>query len=326
VGVLGLVVVWPTGDGQILALRRAQALRQHGDAPTNRFRGRARQRQNQKLVVSGMGAARSRALPDCRVELNPAAGGGGGSQAGTGAHAQQGVSPSTPASRGSLPVKVLGYASVDVVQGDRNTDFQRQAQEILSECERRGLSLVEFVHEREPQHQRPLDRPGLGYALGRIAAGEVNGLVVSELSRLTHSVPELGRLMEWFSRRHARFVAVDPGLDTGNEAGWLTMQTIIQVGRWERQRLIERTRNGMRAARRSGPASVADNPELRQQIAGMRAAGMTLQAIADCLNREGVPTVRGGAKWRPSSVQAAAGYRRPSAAESLEARPRSRSG
>jgi hypothetical protein len=39
-----------------------------------------------------------------------------------------------------------------------------------------------------------------------------------------------------------------------------------------------------------------------------------LQAIADRLNEEGVPTVRGGAKWRHSSVQTAAGYvRRPRA-------------
>ena len=43
----------------------------------------------------------------------------------------------------------------------------------------------------------------------------------------------------------------------------------------------------------------------------MRARGMTLQAIADTLNAEGVPTLRGGTEWRPSSVQAAAGYKRP---------------
>jgi hypothetical protein len=43
----------------------------------------------------------------------------------------------------------------------------------------------------------------------------------------------------------------------------------------------------------------------------MRAEGMTLQAIADTLNAEGVPTLRGGSRWRPSSVQAAAGYKRP---------------
>ena len=29
------------------------------------------------------------------------------------------------------------------------------------------------------------------------------------------------------------------------------------------------------------------------------------------LNREGVPTIRGGTEWRPSSVQAAVGYKRP---------------
>jgi hypothetical protein len=43
----------------------------------------------------------------------------------------------------------------------------------------------------------------------------------------------------------------------------------------------------------------------------MRKEGLTLQAIADRLNEESVPTLRGGSEWRPSSVQAAAGYRRP---------------
>ena len=43
----------------------------------------------------------------------------------------------------------------------------------------------------------------------------------------------------------------------------------------------------------------------------MRGEGMTLQAIADRLNEEEIPTLRGGSQWRPSSVQAAAGYRRP---------------
>ena len=57
--------------------------------------------------------------------------------------------------------------------------------------------------------------------------------------------------------------------------------------------------------------SVADIPPLDQHIARMRNGGMTLQAIADALNAEGVPTLRGGATWRPSSVQRATGYRRP---------------
>jgi len=43
----------------------------------------------------------------------------------------------------------------------------------------------------------------------------------------------------------------------------------------------------------------------------MRAEGMSLQAIADALNEEDVPTLRGGRRWRPSSVQAAARCKRP---------------
>jgi len=42
----------------------------------------------------------------------------------------------------------------------------------------------------------------------------------------------------------------------------------------------------------------------------MRKRGMTLRAIADKLNEEGVPTLRGGHQWRPSSVRAVLHRRR----------------
>jgi DNA invertase Pin-like site-specific DNA recombinase len=228
---------------------------------------------------------------------------------------------------GGAGTRVLGYASVDAEHGERaNVELRRQAEEITSECQRRGLRLVGVVREHERKHQRPLERPGLEYALGRIAAEEAGGLVVAELHRITRSVPELGRVLDWLSRHDARVVAAVPTLDTDEEAGRLVVRTIIEIAGWERQRLVERTRKGMRAARRNGPASVADYPELRERIAGMRAEGMTLQAIANQLNLDGIPTVRGGVKWRPSSVQAAVGYHRPPAGHALAPRTGDRGG
>jgi peptidoglycan hydrolase-like protein with peptidoglycan-binding domain len=56
--------------------------------------------------------------------------------------------------------------------------------------------------------------------------------------------------------------------------------------------------------------AVAHDRELRARIARMHAQGMTLQAIAERLGEEGVPTVGRGAKWRPSSVHAGTGYKR----------------
>ena len=208
---------------------------------------------------------------------------------------------------------VLGYASIDPQPGSSRNEFRRQAEKIASECERRGLALFDVVRERVPRRERALTRPGLAYALQQLASGRAMGLMVADLSRLTGSVPQLGPVLAWFSRSEARLIAVAEGIDTAEPAGRLVVRTLIEVSRWESRRLAERTRQGMRVARRKGPPTVADYPELKDRIAGMRAEGMTLQQIADRLNAEGVPTVRGGAKWRLASVQTATGYRRPGA-------------
>jgi peptidoglycan hydrolase-like protein with peptidoglycan-binding domain/DNA invertase Pin-like site-specific DNA recombinase len=207
---------------------------------------------------------------------------------------------------------VFGYATVSSLDPDgEGEDFRAQAEAIVSECKRLRLPLLQVVREREPNHDKGSDRPGLSYALRRISAGEAQGLVVAELSRLSRSAAELGEVLDCLSRSEARLVAAAQGLDTGEQGGELAVRVLMEVSDWERRRLGERTRKGLQAARRKGPPSVADYPELQRRIARMRAEGMSLQAIANRLNGEGVPTIRGGAKWRPSSVQAATGYHRP---------------
>jgi DNA invertase Pin-like site-specific DNA recombinase len=187
---------------------------------------------------------------------------------------------------------------------------------IARECERLHLRLTELVGEREPPTSKGLARPGLNYSLDQIAAGAAHGLMIAELSRITHSASELGEIIERLADSGVRLIAVANGLDTHRADGRLAADILTSVARWERLRLSERTRNGLRAARLSGRATgrgaVTDDPRLSERIIQMRAQGMTLQAIADRLNEEGVPTVRGGAKWRHSSVQAAVGYRRSS--------------
>jgi MinD-like ATPase involved in chromosome partitioning or flagellar assembly len=73
----------------------------------------------------------------------------------------------------------------------------------------------------------------------------------------------------------------------------------------------------------SGRSARPDVSELKLRIREMRESGMTLQAIANRLNEENVPTLRGGARWRPSAVQAASGYRRPSQRSQGERQPSS---
>jgi len=177
------------------------------------------------------------------------------------------------------------------------------------------------VHDVEGHTGERSGGPALQWALGQLATGEAGTLVVARLRNLSPTVADLPPLLHWFNAPERRLVAIDLGLDTAHEAGRLAASALAGVGGWENERLSARTRRGLEAARSRGAgragAAVADVPELRERIVRMRSDGMTLQAIADVLNDEGVPTLRGGAKWRPSSVHGATGYRRPSSARGI---------
>jgi DNA invertase Pin-like site-specific DNA recombinase len=208
---------------------------------------------------------------------------------------------------------VLGYVSSDASGADSlNEVFERQTEQIVSVCRQRQLSLVGLVRDHQPRRGHALQRPGLGYALQRLSDGGASGLVVDELFRLAPTFSELGGVLGRLVSAGVRLIAARPELDTQEKAGKLAVDALIAISRNEHRRLALRTRKGMIAAREKGPRRVADYPDLKQRIGRMRASGLTLQAIADQLNAEGVPTLRGGAKWRPSSVQVAAGYHRPS--------------
>jgi DNA invertase Pin-like site-specific DNA recombinase len=210
--------------------------------------------------------------------------------------------------------RAVGYASVSAADDLNNAELKVQVRLIQEACQRRGLTLVKIVRDVESHASSDLRRPGLTYALERLAARDASCLVVSSIERLTRTAANLGALLGWLTECDARLVVIDLDLDTGTEEGQLGARALATVGGIERRKLEERTRKGLEAARnlrRSGRPAVSDQPSLKQRIADMRSAGMTLQAIADTLNAEGVPTLRGGAEWRPSSVQAAAGYKRP---------------
>jgi DNA invertase Pin-like site-specific DNA recombinase len=76
---------------------------------------------------------------------------------------------------------------------------------------------------------------------------------------------------------------------------------------WERAAPRIRSRDSLEARRLAGLSngrpSISMNAGLAARVRAMRDRGMTLQAIADTLNAEHVPTIRGGAKWRRSSLQ-----------------------
>jgi DNA invertase Pin-like site-specific DNA recombinase len=226
-----------------------------------------------------------------------------------------------PAANGAANRRpALGYTIVAAPGDTERERLRKEAKLIQAACQEHGLVLGKLVRDLETHTGPDLRRPGLTYVLERLADKEYETLVVSKLDRLTRSAANLGALLRMLDERGARLIVIDIGLDTGTADGHVAAEALVTVGDLDEKKIEERTRKGLEAARSrrrsSGRPAVADRPSLNQRIVDMRARGMTLQAIADTLNDEGVPTVRGGAKWRPSSVQAAAGYKRPNRSRS----------
>ncbi|MBA3262503.1 MAG: peptidoglycan-binding protein [Thermoleophilaceae bacterium] len=209
-------------------------------------------------------------------------------------------------------VRALGYVSVPANEELQSAEFEAQLEAIDEYCDVHGWKLVEVVRDVQSPAAKDVERQGLLYALEKIGRGEASCIVVSELGRLSESAAALGGILDRLERSDGRLVALDIGLDTASPEGRVAAQALASVSSWEH----DRTRKGLAAASAGSsavlePQVVQDVPALKQRISSMRDSGMTLQAIADVLDSEGVSTLRGGAKWRPSSVQSAAGYRRP---------------
>jgi hypothetical protein len=139
------------------------------------------------------------------------------------------------------------------------------------------------------------------HQLERIAAGESRVLELEHLRDVAASLRELSSLLAWLRDAGADLTARDVGLDTRTAQGQRMVALLEEVERWERAPEHPRGRPGLGKR----------DPKLAERIASLRRRGLSLGAIAQELNRTGVPTPRGGAEWRASSVQSALGYRRP---------------
>jgi DNA invertase Pin-like site-specific DNA recombinase len=201
--------------------------------------------------------------------------------------------------------RVVGYVRVSTdEQGASGLGLEAQRDAITRECERRGWQLTRI--EMDVAGGARLDRPGLNAAIEAVAHGDVAGLVVSKLDRLSRSVADFSALLERFRSKGWGLVILDLGIDTTTVMGEAMATMAATFAQVERRRIGERTREalavrkaqGVQLGRRSGVT-----PNIVRRIRRQRASGGTLAAIAAKLNADAVPTAQGGREWYPATVR-----------------------
>jgi hypothetical protein len=140
--------------------------------------------------------------------------------------------------------RALGYVNLPpndpAARRDPSGGLTAETGDIDATCRERGWELLQIVRDSAPITGAHRERPGLSFALERLAAGEGSCLVVGRLGHLARSVSELGGLLDWFSEHDATLVVCDIELDTSTSTGRRTAQTLAAVSAWERTRTERR--------------------------------------------------------------------------------------
>jgi DNA invertase Pin-like site-specific DNA recombinase len=203
---------------------------------------------------------------------------------------------------------VIGYVRVSTEdQGATGAGLDAQRGAIVAECARRGWQLARI--EEDVLSAKTMKRPGLQAALAACRSGEVGGVVVAKLDRLSRSVIDFGRLLAEARQDGWNIVGLDFGLDLSTPQGKLVAQLLMSVAEWEREIIGQRTREALAVKRAQGvrlgrPRGVTDS--VAKRIRAARKRGQPYAQIAARLNRDEVPTGQGGARWHASTVRAVA--------------------
>jgi len=204
-------------------------------------------------------------------------------------------------------MQAVGYVRVSTSeQADSGLGLQAQRSSIRAEAQRRGWTLVGIEEDAGASGKSLVGRAGLEAALALVEAGDAEALIVAKLDRLSRSLLDFAALMAQSQKRGWALVAMDLGVDTSSPAGEFLANVLASAAQWERRIISQRTKDALAVKRAQGVQ--LGRPRVLgaavvERIEDLRRSGLSLQAIADELNRGQVPTAHSGRQWYASTVR-----------------------
>lgn len=97
-----------------------------------------------------------------------------------------------------------------------------------------------------------LDRPELHHLVNDIETGLVDVVLVYKLDRITRSLLDFVRLMDFFERHRVSFVSITQNFDTSDSMGRLILNVLLTFAQFEREIMADRIRDKQHVLRSSG--------------------------------------------------------------------------
>lgn len=165
---------------------------------------------------------------------------------------------------------IFGYARVST--SDQNLNSQQDALQ--------AAGAVRIFADKITGTKR--SRPELDRMIDQLRDGDI--VVVTKYDRLARSLKDLLEIVDLIRAQGAGFRSLAEDIDTTTPAGRLIFHVFASVAQFERERIAERTREGIAAARKRGcriGRPPALSPDQRAEVQRMRdEGGRTVSEIA----------------------------------------------
>jgi len=223
-------------------------------------------------------------------------------------------------------MKAIGYTRCSTnEQADSGLGLEAQAERIKAYCTMRGSELLELITDAGVSGGKPLaSRDGGQRLLTAIRERKADGVVMLKLDRMFRNAGDCLTTVERWEKSGVALHVVDLGgnaIDTTSAAGRFMLVVLAGAAEMERNLTRERTRSAMAVKRGNGQrigtipygydlaadgATLVPNESEQAvitEIRAWRAAGWTLERIADELTARAVPAKTGKSeRWTHQAV------------------------
>ena len=214
----------------------------------------------------------------------------------------------------------IGYIRVSTEgQAQDGVSLDAQRAKIAAWCELNEYTLIAVHVDAGISGKAADNRPGLQAALQECGKG--SALVVYSLSRLARSTRDTIEISERLAKSGADLVSLSEKIDTTTAAGKMVFRMMAVLAEFERDQISERTTMALRYKKSKGEKTggavpygyaladdginlVHDAAEqtVIQQARELRAAGLSLRAVAGELDRQGIKA-RNGSQFQAEQVR-----------------------
>ncbi|OEU73851.1 MAG: hypothetical protein BA864_04735 [Desulfuromonadales bacterium C00003093] len=172
---------------------------------------------------------------------------------------------------------IYGYTRVSTT----NQDHDLQKTKIMEFADYRKLNILRIFEDKASG--KTIERKGYLelYDALKIDPQSIDAVVITKLDRLGRSLKDLLNFTHWLDQHDVGLIIIESNIDTTTSEGRLFFHFMASIAEYERERILERTDDGRRAAKGKGvkfgaPKKVLSMRDIEQKIF----AGVPISAIA----------------------------------------------